>query len=70
MDDADTNKPSATVDFVAGVIAGAVGLVVGQPFDVVKVRYQTPEYAGKYPSVYGALRECCVSVIKCRWDCT
>ncbi|WWC98591.1 hypothetical protein V866_005483 [Kwoniella sp. B9012] len=43
------------VDFTAGVIAGAAGLVVGQPFDVVKVRYQTPEYAGRYKSTFGAL---------------
>ncbi|WVQ95620.1 hypothetical protein IAU59_002718 [Kwoniella sp. CBS 9459] len=43
------------VDFTAGVIAGAAGLVVGQPFDVVKVRYQTPQYAGRYSSTFGAL---------------
>lgn len=30
---------------------------MGQPFDVVKVRYQTPSYAGKYSSVLGAFRE-------------
>jgi hypothetical protein len=28
---------------------------VGQPFDVVKVRYQTPEYAGRYSSTFSAL---------------
>jgi hypothetical protein len=28
---------------------------VGQPFDVVKVRYQTPEYAGRYSSTFAAL---------------
>jgi solute carrier family 25 carnitine/acylcarnitine transporter 20/29 len=38
-------------------VAGVAGLVVGQPFDVVKVRYQTPSYAGKYSSVLGAFRE-------------
>ncbi|OCF33700.1 carnitine/acyl carnitine carrier [Kwoniella heveanensis CBS 569] len=43
------------IDFTAGVIAGAAGLVVGQPFDVVKVRYQTPQYAGRYTSTFGAL---------------
>jgi hypothetical protein len=36
---------------------GAVGLVVGQPFDVVKVRYQTPAFNGKYTSIFGAFRE-------------
>lgn len=30
---------------------------MGQPFDVVKVRYQTPEYAGRYSSVIGAFGE-------------
>jgi hypothetical protein len=34
---------------------GAAGLIVGQPFDVVKVRYQTPEYAGRYSSTFAAL---------------
>lgn len=37
--------------------AGAAGLVVGQPFDVVKVRYQTPAYHGKYSSIHQAFRE-------------
>lgn len=37
--------------------AGAVGLVVGQPFDVVKVRYQTPSYNGRYTSIHQAFRE-------------
>ena len=60
------------VDFTAGVIAGeqyapkrtsadsvgAAGLVVGQPLDVVKVRYQTPDFAGKYTSIYKAFGEC------------
>lgn len=42
---------------VADLYAGVAGLVVGQPFDVVKVRYQTPEYAGRYNSISGAFRE-------------
>ncbi|KAL7422931.1 hypothetical protein Q5752_002228 [Cryptotrichosporon argae] len=53
----EAKKPSPTVDFVAGVVAGAAGLVVGQPLDVVKVRYQTPEYAGRYSSIVGAFRD-------------
>ncbi|CAK9786540.1 unnamed protein product [Cutaneotrichosporon oleaginosum] len=53
----DTSKtPSPTVDFVAGVIAGAAGLIVGQPFDVVKVRYQTTSYSGRYTSIHQAFR--------------
>ncbi|GFZ48109.1 hypothetical protein JCM24511_05857 [Saitozyma sp. JCM 24511] len=47
-------KPPPIVDFTSGVIAGAAGLIVGQPFDVVKVRYQTPEFAGRYASTFGA----------------
>ena len=35
--------------------AGVTGLVVGQPFDVVKVRYQTPSYNARYSSTFGAL---------------
>lgn len=34
---------------------GATGLIVGQPFDVVKVRYQTPQYIGRYGSTFSAL---------------
>jgi solute carrier family 25 carnitine/acylcarnitine transporter 20/29 len=29
--------------------------VVGQPFDVVKVRYQTPAYSTRYASTFGAI---------------
>jgi solute carrier family 25 carnitine/acylcarnitine transporter 20/29 len=36
-------------------MTGAAGLVVGQPFDVVEVRYQTPRFAGQYTSTWGAL---------------
>lgn len=31
--------------------------MVGQPFDVVKVRYQTPEYNGRYASITQAFSE-------------
>ncbi|RSH87801.1 uncharacterized protein EHS24_000318 [Apiotrichum porosum] len=55
MSDGD-DAVSPAVDFSAGVVAGAVGLVVGQPFDVVKVRYQTPAFNGKYTSIFGAFR--------------
>jgi len=37
--------------------AGAAGLLVGQPFDVVKVRYQIPSFNGRYTSTWGALGE-------------
>lgn len=32
---------SRTKDFVAGIVAGMGGLLVGHPFDTVKVRLQT-----------------------------
>ncbi|KAF7431111.1 hypothetical protein PC9H_006831 [Pleurotus ostreatus] len=38
------------VDFVAGTVAGAAGLIVGFPFDTVKVRFQSPQIAGRYRS--------------------
>ncbi|ORY26607.1 mitochondrial carrier domain-containing protein [Naematelia encephala] len=46
---------SPAIDFTAGVIAGAAGLIVGQPFDVVKVRYQTPQFQGRYTSTFAAI---------------
>ncbi|WVO17368.1 hypothetical protein L204_105060 [Cryptococcus depauperatus] len=56
MSKGECNNPiSPMIDFTAGVIAGAAGLVVGQPFDVVKVRYQTPQYMGRYGSTFSAL---------------
>lgn len=50
-----SKRTAPSVDFLAGGIAGAAGLVVGQPFDVVKVRIQTPQFAGRYASTFGAL---------------
>lgn len=42
---------------MADTTPGVAGLVVGQPFDVVKVRYQTPEYRGRYSSIRSAFGE-------------
>ncbi|KAF8909237.1 carnitine/acyl carnitine carrier [Gymnopilus junonius] len=44
-----------TVDFIAGTIAGMTSLAVGYPFDTVKVRFQSPEIAGKYRSTFHAI---------------
>ncbi|TEB31327.1 mitochondrial carrier [Coprinellus micaceus] len=44
-----------TVDFIAGTISGMAGLVVGFPFDTVKVRFQSPAIAGRYSSTWNAL---------------
>jgi solute carrier family 25 (mitochondrial carnitine/acylcarnitine transporter), member 20/29 len=36
-----------SIDFISGSIAGAISIVVGQPFDTIKVRLQTnPSYKG------------------------
>ncbi|PBK60609.1 mitochondrial carrier, partial [Armillaria solidipes] len=43
------------LDFFAGTISGIAGLVVGYPFDTVKVRFQNPEMTGKYRSTMHAL---------------
>ncbi|ORX41028.1 mitochondrial carrier domain-containing protein [Kockovaella imperatae] len=52
----NVNKVSPAVDFSAGVLAGVTGLIAGQPFDVVKCRFQTVQYAGRYDSTFSALR--------------
>ncbi|PPR05226.1 hypothetical protein CVT24_010332 [Panaeolus cyanescens] len=44
-----------TVDFIAGTMAGITGLIVGFPFDTVKVRFQSPEISGKYKSTFNAI---------------
>ncbi|KAF8075243.1 carnitine/acyl carnitine carrier [Lyophyllum atratum] len=43
------------VDFIAGTVAGMTSLVVGYPFDTVKVRFQNPETACKYRSTFHAV---------------
>ncbi|TRM68390.1 mitochondrial carrier domain-containing protein [Schizophyllum amplum] len=56
MSDNDTAlKLNPTVDFLAGTISGVAGLVVGYPFDTVKVRFQTPEFRHRYRSTFHAL---------------
>jgi len=46
---------STSVDFIAGTIGGIAGLIVGHPFDTVKVRFQTPGIRAKYRSTFDAL---------------
>ncbi|KAF8634643.1 hypothetical protein AX15_000788 [Amanita polypyramis BW_CC] len=43
-----------TIDFIAGIISGVAGLVVGHPFDTVKVRLQSSATTGKYHSTIHA----------------
>jgi len=42
------------IDFIAGTIAGMTSLVVGFPFDTVKVRLQNPDTSQKYRSTMHA----------------
>ncbi|KAJ8515679.1 hypothetical protein ONZ45_g6917 [Pleurotus djamor] len=51
---ANPQELDPTVDFIAGTVAGAAGLVVGFPFDTVKVRFQSPQIAGRYRSTIHA----------------
>ncbi|THU97680.1 mitochondrial carrier [Dendrothele bispora CBS 962.96] len=44
-----------TVDFIAGTMGGISSLVVGFPFDTVKVRFQNPQFQDKYRSTFHAL---------------
>ncbi|KAK7440391.1 hypothetical protein VKT23_017028 [Stygiomarasmius scandens] len=53
-----TNDPSElnpTVDFIAGTMGGISSLVVGFPFDTVKVRFQNPQFQDKYRSTFHAI---------------
>ncbi|TFY51688.1 hypothetical protein EVG20_g10883 [Dentipellis fragilis] len=43
-----------TLDFFAGTVAGVAALLVGHPFDTVKVRFQNPATASKYQSTFHA----------------
>ncbi|KAI0630448.1 mitochondrial carrier [Trametes polyzona] len=45
---------SPALDFFAGTVAGMAALVVGYPFDTVKVRFQNPQIASKYRSTVHA----------------
>ncbi|KAK2467362.1 hypothetical protein APHAL10511_000597 [Amanita phalloides] len=47
-------------DFIAGTLSGIAGLVVGYPFDTVKVRFQNPILASRYTSNFHAF----VSIIR------
>ncbi|TFK34034.1 carnitine/acyl carnitine carrier [Crucibulum laeve] len=55
MSDTGKVELDPTVDFVAGTISGMASLVVGFPFDTVKVRFQNPETASKYRSTFHAI---------------
>ncbi|XP_033631767.1 mitochondrial ornithine transporter 1-like [Asterias rubens] len=48
----------ATVDFTAGALGGVACVLVGQPFDTVKVKLQT------YPQLYPSAIKCCKQILK------
>jgi len=49
--------------FVAGCFGGGAGVVVGQPFDTIKVRMQMHEKGGDMIS-YKGVTDCFVKIIK------
>ncbi|GLB41531.1 putative mitochondrial carrier (TC 2.A.29) family protein [Lyophyllum shimeji] len=55
MSDDGQAELDPVVDFIAGTIAGMTSLVVGYPFDTVKVRLQNPDTAKKYRSTSHAV---------------
>jgi len=55
MGDGGQVKLDPFIDFLAGTVAGIVGLIVGFPFDTVKVRFQNPDIASKYKSTLHAI---------------
>ncbi|KAL1938184.1 hypothetical protein VTO73DRAFT_11828 [Trametes versicolor] len=46
---------SPALDFLAGTVAGMAAVVVGYPFDTVKVRFQNPQISSKYRSTAHAV---------------
>jgi len=44
-----------TIDFIAGTMAGVASLVVGFPFDTVKVRFQNPRFEQHYSSTMNGI---------------
>ncbi|KAI0653564.1 mitochondrial carrier [Cubamyces menziesii] len=52
--EAKAREISAALDFFAGTVAGMAAMVVGYPFDTVKVRFQNPQIASKYRSTLHA----------------
>ncbi|ESK90703.1 mitochondrial carnitine acylcarnitine carrier protein cacl [Moniliophthora roreri MCA 2997] len=55
MNEDGIHELNPTVDFIAGTVGGVAGLVVGFPFDTVKVRFQSPEFTHKYRSTFHAI---------------
>ncbi|RPD57283.1 mitochondrial carrier [Lentinus tigrinus ALCF2SS1-7] len=49
-EDTKRKEISPALDFFAGTVAGMAAVVVGYPFDTVKVRFQNPQTASRYRS--------------------
>ncbi|CDO74751.1 hypothetical protein BN946_scf184411.g8 [Trametes cinnabarina] len=54
MSEPKPREISPALDFLAGTVAGMAAMVVGYPFDTVKVRFQNPQIASKYRSTLHA----------------
>ncbi|KAF5354553.1 hypothetical protein D9758_011200 [Tetrapyrgos nigripes] len=55
MSTTDASEINPTVDFIAGTMGGIASLIVGFPFDTVKVRFQNPQFQDKYRSTFHAI---------------
>ncbi|KAK6182201.1 hypothetical protein SNE40_009933 [Patella caerulea] len=49
-------KPSVVHDLVAGAVGGSCGIIIGHPFDTVKVQLQTQLKGQQYPSVLSCIK--------------
>jgi solute carrier family 25 (mitochondrial carnitine/acylcarnitine transporter), member 20/29 len=53
----EQQQQKVSKDFIAGVAAGAMGVVVGHPFDTVKVRVQTAMHSSAWQSFRATTRQ-------------
>ena len=57
-------RSEPTVNLLAGGVGGLSSLVVGHPFDTVKVRLQTMRGSGSGPPQYRNARDCLLKILR------
>ena len=57
-------RSEPTVNLLAGGAGGLASLVVGHPFDTVKVRLQTMRRGGGGPPQYNNARDCLLKILR------
>ena len=57
-------RSEPTVNLLAGGAGGLASLVVGHPFDTVKVRLQTMRGGGGGPPQYNNARDCLLKILR------